>query len=164
MNQYSDAALLKGQFAKLLKNPPKEEEWMGTSCANGAEQTAQSLAKQLFSFQKSLDPAKEKLEVITFSALGPIKVMSVIPIEGDLMRIDGLNPSTMQPVSMLQHIQQLSFTITKGLVQSENPEESPDDDDGMQIGFVIFDELKKRAEVRGIKTDDVTKKKDTSKS
>ena len=156
MNQYSDAALLKGEFAKLLKNPPKEEEWSGASCDNGAEQAAQSLAKQIFGFQKLIDPKKEKLEVITFSALGPIKVLRVIPIDGELMRVDGINPADMSPVSLVQHVEQLSLTITKGPVKSENPEDEPDDDDGMQIGFVIFDELKKR----GAKKNEATEKEE----
>ena len=64
------------------------------------------------------------------------------------MRIDGVNPSDASPVSIIQHVEQLSLTFTKAPVQSQNPQENPDDDDGMQIGFVIFDELKERKKVR----------------
>lgn len=148
MTRFSDAALLKGDFATMLKNPPKEAEWSKTSCENGAEEAAQSVAKQIFAMTQQLDPKKEKLEVITFSSMGPIKVLGIMPIDGDLMRIDGLNPADMSPVSILQHVEQMSLTFTKAAVQSENPEEKPDKDDGGQIGFVIFDELKERKKVR----------------
>ena len=148
MTRFSDAALLKGDFATMLKNPPKEAEWSKTSCENGAEEAAQSVAKQIFAMTQQLDPKKEKLEVITFSSMGPIKVLGIMPIDGDLMRIDGVNPADMSPVSIVQHVEQMSLTFTKAAVQSEKPEEQPDDDDGMQIGFVIFDELKERKKVR----------------
>ncbi len=148
MTRFSDAALLKGDFATMLQNPPKEAEWKKASCDNGSEAAAQSIAKQIFAFQKSIDQSKEKLEVVTFSALGPIKVLGVMPMEGDLMRIDGVNPAAGAPVSVIQHVEQLSLTFTKAQVLSENPEENPDDDDGMQIGFVIFDELTERKKVR----------------
>ena len=148
MTQFSDAALLKGNFAKMLKDPPKEAEWKKTACDNSAEAVAQSIAKQIFVFQKSIDQANEKLEVVTYSALGPIKVLGVLPMESDLMRIDGVRPDNALPVSMIQHVEQLSLTFTKAPVKSENPEEHPDEDDGMQIGFVIFDELKERKKSR----------------
>ncbi|MEM7214923.1 MAG: hypothetical protein AAF423_05210 [Pseudomonadota bacterium] len=148
MTQFSDAALLKGGYATMLKNPPKEAEWKKTACDNGSELAAQSVAKQIFAFQKSIDPAKEKLEVVTFSALGPIKVLGITPMDGELMRIDGVRPDNNAPVSMIQHVEQLSLTFTKAPVKSGNPEEQPDEDDGMQIGFVIFDELKERKKVR----------------
>ena len=148
MTRFSDAALLKGDFAKMLKDPPKESEWSKTACDDDSEAAAQSIAKQIFGFQKSIDPAKEKLEVVTFSALGPVKVLAVMPLEGDLIRVDGINPANGAPVSMIQSVNQLSLTFTKAPVQSQNPQENPDDDDGMQIGFVIFDELKERKKVR----------------
>ena len=56
--------------------------------------------------------------------------------------------ATATPVSIIQHVEQLSLTFTKAAVQSSNPAEQPDEDDGMQIGFVIFDELKERKKVR----------------
>lgn len=148
MTHFSDAALLKGDFAKMLKDPPKETEWNKAACDNGSEEVAQSIAKQIFTFQKSIDQTKEKLEVVTYSALGPIKVLGVMPMEGDLMRIDGMRPDNGLPISMIQHVEQLSLTFTKAPVQSKNPTEQPDDDDGMQIGFVIFDELKERKKTR----------------
>ncbi|MDJ0613235.1 MAG: hypothetical protein QNJ29_06120 [Rhizobiaceae bacterium] len=148
MTRYSDAALLKGDFATMLKNPPKEAEWKKASCDDGSEAAAQAIAKQIFGFQQSLDPKKEKLEVVTFSSLGPIKVLGLSPMDGELMRIDGVNPSDASPVSIVQHVEQLSLTFTKAPVQSDNPEEHPDDDDGLQIGFVIFDELKERKKTR----------------
>ena len=148
MTRFSDAALLKGDFATMLKNPPKEAEWNKMACENGAEEAAQSVAKQIFAMTEQLDPKKEKLEVITFSSMGPIKVLGIMPIDGDLMRIDGLNPADMSPVSIVQHVEQMSLTFTKAAVKSENPEENPDEDDGGQIGFVIFDELKERKKVR----------------
>ena len=150
MTRFSDAALLKGDFAQMLKNPPKEAEWKKTSCDNSAEAAAQSIAKQIFAFQQQIDQEKEKLEVTTFSSLGPIKVMGVMPIEGDMMRIDGVQvtPNGVMPVSIIQNATQLSLTFTKAVVQSKNPTEEPDDDDGMQIGFVIFDELKERKKSR----------------
>lgn len=148
MTRFSDAALLKGDFAKMLKDPPKEAEWNKTVCENDSEEAARAIAKQIFGFQKSIDPTKEKLEVVTFSALGPIKVLAVMPLEGELIRIDGINPAANAPVSIIQSVEQLSLSFTKAAVQSENPEEQPDDDDGMQIGFVIFDELKERKKIR----------------
>lgn len=148
MTRFSDAALLKGDFATMMQNPPKEAEWNKTACDNGAEEAAQSVAKQIFAMTEQLDPKKEKLEVITFSSMGPIKVLGIMPIDGDLMRIDGFNPADMSPVSIVQHVEQMSLTFTKAAVKSENPEEQPDQDDGGQIGFVIFDELKTRKKTR----------------
>lgn len=148
MTRFSDAALLKGDFATMLQNPPKEAEWNKTDCENIAEEAAKSVAQQIFAMREQLDPKKEKLEVITFSSMGPIKVLGIMPVDGDLMRIDGLNPADMSPVSIVQHVGQMSLTFTKAAVKSENPEEEPDEDDGGQIGFVIFDELKTRKKSR----------------
>lgn len=149
MSRYSDAALLKGDFAAMLNKPaPEEAEWSKTACDNGAEAAAQSIAKQIFAMRQQLDPKTEKLEVITFSSMGPIKVLGIMPIDGDLMRIDGLNPVDSVPVSIVQHIAQMSLTFTRAAVTSDNPEGEPDKDDGMRIGFVIFDELKERRKVR----------------
>jgi len=148
MPRFSDAALLKGDYATMLKAPPKESEWKKTACDNGSELAARSIAKQIFAFQKSIDHTREKLEVMTFSTLGPIKVMGVTPMEGELMRIDGIRPDSNMPVSMIQHVEQLSLTFTRAIVKSSNPQEQPDEDDGMQIGFVIFDELKERKKIR----------------
>lgn len=145
MTQFSDAALLRGDYAKMLKNPPKEAEWKKAACDNGAEEAAQSIAKQIFGFQQAINQKTEKLEVVTFSSLGPIKVLGITPIDGDLMRIDGMNPDKKMPVSIIQHIEQLSLTFTKVPLQAD---EGEDDDDGLRIGYVIFDELKERKKVR----------------
>lgn len=148
MTRFSDAALLKGDFATMLQNPPADSDWGKAACDNGAEAAAQSVAKQIFSMREQLDPKKEKLEVITFSSIGPIRVLGIMPIDGDLMRIDGLNPADMSPISIVQHVGQMSLTFSRAAVKSENAEENPDDDDGMKIGFVIFDELKERKKSR----------------
>ena len=165
MTRYSDAAMLRGDFAKMLKNPPKEAEWKKTACDNQAEAAAQSIAKQIFAFNQQIDPKTEKLEVTTFSSLGPIKVMGVMPIEGDMMRIDGIlqKGETISPVSILQHTTQLSLSFTKAPVKSDNPEEQPDDDDGLQIGFVIFDELTERKKSRDAAKRKKPAKKTTAK-
>lgn len=145
MSRYSDAALLKGDYAGMLKSPPKEADWKKLDCENCSEKSAQAIAKQIFHFQQSIDPAKEKLEVTTFSALGPIKVLGITPIDGDLLRIDGVKPDSLSPTSMVQHIEQLSLTFTKAEIKSPDDEEN---DDGLQIGYVIFDELKERKKKR----------------
>lgn len=147
MSRFSDAALLKGDYATMLHNPPQDAEWDKTACDNGAEAAAQSVAKQIFSMREQLDHKKEKLEVITFSSMGPIKVLGIMPIDGDLMRIDGLNPADMSPVSIVQHVEQMSLTFTKVAIPSEESEEEADNE-SMQIGFVIFDELKERKKSR----------------
>jgi len=148
MTRFSDAALLKGDYATMIQKPPKEAEWKKTACDNGAEAAAQAVAKQIFGFQQSIDPKKEKLEVVTYSSLGPIKVLGITPMDGELMRIEGIKPETGGQVAIIQHVEQLSLTFAKAPVQSANPEEHPDDDDGMQIGYVIFDELKERKKKR----------------
>lgn len=148
MTDFSDAALLKGQFATMLAEPPKEADWKKVSCNNGSEEAAQAIAKQIFGFRKSIDPTKDKLEVIAFSALGPIRVMGISPMDGDMMRIDGIRADTQTPAILIQHVEQLSLTFVTAKVQSSNPTERPDDDDGMNIGYVIFDELKERKDAR----------------
>lgn len=147
MTRYTDAALLKGDYAKMLKEPPKESEWKKAACDNGPEEAAQAIARQIFDFQKTLDTETEKLEVVTFAAIGPIKVSNITPIDGDMMRIDGINPANDQPVSILQHVGQLSLTFTKVAV-SKDGDSGNQNDDGLQIGYVIFDELKERKKVR----------------
>ena len=160
MTRYSDAALLKGDFATMLKDPPKEAEWKKVSCENGAEEAAQSIAKQIFAMQQQLDPQKHRLEVITFSSIGPIKVMGLVPIDGDLIRIDGLNSEARKPVTILQHVEQLSLTFTVSEVTEPKAEGDEPEDDGAQIGFVIFDELNARKKSR----DAAKRKKPASKT
>lgn len=146
MTLFSDAALLKVDFSTMLQDPPLEAEWSKTACDNGAEAAAQSIAKQIFAMRKQLDPKVEQLEVVTFSSIGPIKVLGIMPIDGDLMRIDGMNPADNTPVSVVQHVEQMSLTFTKAAVKSEKLEDEIDD--GAKIGFVIFDELKTRKKDR----------------
>ena len=144
MTRYSDAAMLRGDFAKLIKSPPNSGEWDKAACDNKAEEVAQEVAKQIFAMQQEIDPTKEQLEVFTFSSLGRVKVAGIMPGDSDLVRISGILPENKQPVFMIQHASQLSLTFTKREI-NENPQE---DDDGLQIGFVIFDELKKRKKDR----------------
>ena len=133
MTQFSDAAMLKGDYAEMLKEPPKESEWEKTSCENSAEAAAQEIAKHIFAMRQGLDPAIERLEVITFSALGPVRVMGIVPGEGDLIRIDAMMPDTGAPVSMVQHISQLSLSFSKAIIQKPADTEGivEVDDDGL---------------------------------
>jgi len=147
MTRFSDAALLKGDYATMLHNPPKEADWNKTACDNGAEAAAQSIAKQIFAMQEVLDPKTERLEVVTLAAIGPIKVLGVMPIDGDIMSINGVSPSDGSPVMIMQHVTQLSLTFKKVSVEPENDAESQEDA-SMKIGFVIFDELKERKKSR----------------
>lgn len=146
MSRFSDAALLKGDYAKMMKNPPKKPEWSKASCENKAEEVAQEVAKHIFAMQQGIDPKKEQLEIVTYSSKGPIRVMGLMPGEGDLIRIDGVFPETGDPISIVQHTNQLSLTFSKAPVAIETDGE--EDKGGMQIGFVIFDELTRRKKQR----------------
>ena len=147
MTRYSDAALLKGDFEKLLKDVPKEEAWREAACDNSAEAAATEIAKHIFAFNQSIDQNKEKLEVTTFSAKGLMKVLGLTPGEGDLIRVDGMLAEGDVPCSMLFHAHQISLTFTK-VPASKPGSAEKDEDDGLQIGFVIFDELRKRKSAR----------------
>ena len=162
MSRFSDAALLKGSYAKMMaEEPPKEAEWKKASCENTAEAVAQSVAKQIFAMQQNIDSKTTRLEVSTFSSLGPVKVMALVPLDGDLIRIDGVLASENRPVALLQHTNQLSLTFNAlPLVAKSKKADAEVDDDGLQIGFVIFDELKERKKKR----DAAKKKKTTRKS
>ncbi len=146
MTRFSDAALLKGDFAKMMKEMPKKPEWDKASCENKAEEAAQEVAKHIFAMQQGLDPKKEQLEIITYSSKGPIRVIGLMPGEGDLVRIDGIFPETGDPISIVQHTNQLSLTFSKAPVAIETTDD--EDKGGMQIGFVIFDELSRRKKQR----------------
>ena len=161
MSRFTDAALLKGDYAKMLKEePPKEAEWKKASCENTAEAVAQSVAKQIFAMRQNIDPKTTRLEVSTFSSLGPVKVMGIVPLDGDLMRIDGILPAENRPVALLQHTNQLSLTFNALPLATKQKKAAEEvDDDGLQIGFVIFDELKERKKKR----DSAKKKKTTRK-
>ncbi|MEL6920482.1 MAG: hypothetical protein AAFO77_05575 [Pseudomonadota bacterium] len=152
MTRYSDAALLKGDYAHLaaeLKNGkrglPSSDDWKRAKCDehNRAEIAAQSVAKQIFALQEQIDRETEQLEIATISAAGPMIVSGVVPDNGDMVRVDGHLISDKRPVALLLHSSQLALTITKSTTEQTNPE-----DDGLKIGFVIFDELEKRAEAR----------------
>lgn len=143
MTRYTDAALLKGDYAKLMQDVPKDDAWREAACDNAAEAAATEIAKHIFAFNQSMDQKVEKLEVTTFSAKGLVKVLGLTPGDGDLLRIDGVFAADSEPCSMIFHAHQLSLTFAK--VRASKPDsDEKDDDDGLQIGFVIFDELKKR--------------------
>lgn len=149
MSRFSDAALLKGKFASMAvelregkREAPKDEEWRGVACENTAEQSAQEVAKHIFAFQKSMDPKQEILEVIAMCPAGPMKVMSLIPGEGDILRLDGAMPDG-TPTSAVINSSQLALSFLRRPILTEEPE-----DDGLQIGFVIFDELSERKKQR----------------
>ena len=150
MSRFSDAALLKGKFAHMAaelrqgkREAPKPEEWQTVACENTAEKAAQEVAKHIFSFQQSIDPNAETLEVIAMGPAGPVKVIALRPSEGDILRIDGVLMGNGSPTSTILHASQLSLSFLTQPIQSEEP-----DDDGLQIGFVIFDELANRQKER----------------
>ncbi len=163
MTRYTDAALLTGDFAHMMKQPPKEVEWKKkAACDNKAEAVAQEVAKHIFSMSQGLNPQIERLEITTFSAKGPITVMGIVPGDGDLIRIDGVFSDGHLPISIIQHAAQLSMTFTKATVGSDN--EQDEQEGGRQIGFVIFDELTKRKKERtAAKRKAATKKRTAGK-
>jgi hypothetical protein len=162
MSRFSDAALLKGKFSHMAaelrqgkREAPKPEEWQAVACENTAEQAAQEVAKHIFSFQQSIDPKAETLEVIAMGPAGPVKVIALRPGEGDILRIDGVLMGSNSPTSTVLHASQLSLSFLTQPIQNEEP-----DDDGLQIGFVIFDELAKRQKER----DGIDKNNDANNS
>ena len=149
MTRFSDAALLKGDFAHMAaqlrageRKAPRQKDWNKASCDNQAEETAQEVAKHLFALQQSVDPQSEKLEILHFTAVGMMKVLAVIPGEGDVLRLEGVLENG-NPVAQAMHASQLSLTIIKAQLKKEANE-----DDGVEIGFLIFDELTKRRKAR----------------
>lgn len=155
MTRYSDAALLKGDYAHMAaelragdRKPPDQKDWDKTACDNRAEEAAQDVAKHIFAVQQSLDPEKEQLEILTFSAAGQMKVIAIHPGEGDVLRIDGVilppGPAGGKPASVVLHAGQLSLTFVRAPL-AKNEEEQ---DEGLKIGFVIFDELQERQKAR----------------
>lgn len=166
MTRYSDAALLTGDFAHMAaelkagnRAAPSEEAWGKTACDNSAEAAAQSVAKQIFSLQSEIDKETEQLEIAAMSLAGPMIVSGVFPDDGEMLRVDGHLVSNTQPVAVLIHASQLALTITKSTTAETKPE-----DDGLKIGFVIFDELEKRAAARKKQNSNkATAKKTTAK-
>ena len=149
MSRFSDAALLKGNFAHKAaelragqRAAPKEKDWNKASCDNQAEEAAQEVAKHIFSLQSSVDAEKEKLEILHFTSVGMMRVLALVPGEGDILRLDGVLENG-NPVAQAMHASQLSLTFIKAPLKREENE-----DDGLQIGFLIFDELTKRRKAR----------------
>ncbi len=149
MTHFSDAALLTGDFAHMAaefragtRTAPKKKDWKKVACDNQAEEAAQEVAKHIFALQQSIDEKAEKLEIMHFTAAGPMKVMALVPGEGDILRLDGVLESG-NPVSQAMHASQLTLTFLKAPLKKDEPE-----DDGLEIGFLIFDELTKRRKKR----------------
>jgi len=149
MTRFSDAALLKGDFAHKAaelragqRRAPKSKDWNKASCDNQAEETAQEVAKHIFALQQSVDDKTEKLEILHFTSVGMMKVLALIPGDGDVLRLDGVLENG-NPVAQAMHASQLSLTFIKAPLKLEENE-----DDGLEIGFLIFDELTKRRKAR----------------
>ncbi len=167
MPRYSDAALLKGEYAHMAaelrageRSAPTPAEWQSTSCENAAEETAQAVARQLFELQATLEGEEEQLEIASQSAAGIMIVLGLFPGEGDLIRLEGHLLNSKQPVAQLIHAHQLALTISKRNMADAAPEE-----DAMRIGFVIFDQLAKRANSKSRRaTGKAPAKKRTSKA
>jgi len=152
VSRFSDAALLKGNFAHMAaefrageRPAPKTKDWNKTAVDTPAEEAAQDVAKHIFALQQSIDEKNERIEVLAFSAVGEMKVLGLVPGEGDLIRVDGILPDG-KPVAILIHASQLALTFI-AVPLEEKPEE-----DGLAIGFLIFDELKKRKAKRAKKS------------
>ncbi len=151
MTRYSDAALLKGDYAHLAaqlrtgeRTAPRQSDWEKTACDNQAEAAAQEVAKHIFAVQQSLDAEKEQLEIITFSGAGQMKVIAIHPGDGDILRVDGILVGKDEPVSQIMHASQLALTFLRAPLASGDDNK----DEGLKIGFVIFDELKERQKAR----------------
>lgn len=151
MTRFSDAALLRGKFSHMAaelrqgkREAPKPEEWSGVACENTAEKAAQEVAKHIFAFQQSIDAEKEALEIIAVCPAGGMKVMALIPGDGDILRLDGLLMPDGIPTSTVMHASQLALSFIRRPLENNEA-----DDDGLQIGFVIFDELAERKKSRG---------------
>ena len=71
-----------------------------------------------------------------------MRVLALVPGEGDILRLDGVLENG-SPVAQAMHASQLSLTFIKAQLKKEENE-----DDGLQIGFLIFDELTKRRKQR----------------
>lgn len=149
MTRFSDAALLKGNFAHMAaelrageREAPRTKDWDKASCDNQAEEAAQEVAKHIFALQQSVDPQNEKLEILHFTAIGIMRVLAIVPGDGDVLRLDGVLDNG-NPVAQAMHASQLSLTFVKAPLKSEKDEE-----DGLEIGFLIFDELTKRRKQR----------------
>lgn len=149
MTRFSEAALLTGKFAHMAaefragnREAPKPKDWKKVANDNQAEEAAQEVAKHIFALQQAIDEKTERLEIMHFTAVGPMKVLALVPGEGDILRLDGVLQSG-EPVSQAMHASQLTLTFTKAPLKEDEAE-----DDGLEIGFLIFDELSKRRKAR----------------
>ena len=144
MTRFSDAAVLKGDYAHMAaefrageRAAPGNREWNKAAVDTPAEEAAQDVAKHIFALQQQIDQEKERIEILAFSAIGQFKVLGLVPGEGDLIRVDGILADG-KPVASLIHVEQLALTFTTTPLNAE------EDNDGLEIGFLIFDELKER--------------------
>ena len=151
MTRYSDAALLQGDYSHLAaemraghRSAPLQKDWDKAACDNRAEEAAQEVAKHIFAVQQSLDPEKEQLEILTFSAAGQMKVIAIHPGDSDILRVDGVLIPQGEPASIVLHASTLSLTFVRAPLSKEEAVQ----DEGLQIGFVIFDELQERQKAR----------------
>lgn len=163
MPRYSDAALLTGKFSSKRtqlqagaengrRRHPADRDWREVSNDNDAEIAAQEIARQIFAFEKSLaenseknpEQSKQRIEILTFAPAGQMRVLALVPCDGDMMRIDGTLLPDNQPASAMIHVSQLSLSFVP--VAAENSDDEIDD--GLAIGFVIFNELKERQKAR----------------
>ncbi|MGI9364425.1 MAG: hypothetical protein ACR2O8_04520 [Rhizobiaceae bacterium] len=149
MTRFSDAALLQGNFSHMAaefragnRNAPRAKDWNKVSCDNQAEEAAQEIAKHIFALQQSVDNKTEKLEIMHATAVGPMKVLALLPGEGDVLRLDGVNAKG-DPMALVVHASQIALTFIKVALKADGEE-----DDGLEIGFLIFDELKQRRKAR----------------
>jgi hypothetical protein len=149
VTRFSDAALLTGKYAHMAaefragtRSAPRAKDWKKAACDNQAEEAAQEVAKHIFALQQSVESGSEKLEIMHFTAAGLMKVHAVIPGDGDILRLDGVLESG-NSVAQAMHATQLSLTFVKTPLKPDEPE-----DDGLSIGFLIFDELTKRRKAR----------------
>jgi hypothetical protein len=166
VTRYSDAALLEGEYAHLAaemragkRAAPKQKDWDKAACDNRAEEAAQEVAKHIFAVQQSLDPEKEQLDVLIFSAAGQMKVIAIHPGDGDMLRVDGILTADGKPASLVLHASALVLTF----VPAPLPGNGEARDSGLQIGFVIFDELQDRQKARYTKGTRKPKKVDLTK-
>ena len=149
MTRFSDAGLLKGDYAHMAaefragnRTAPAKKDWRKVACDNQAEEAAQEVAKHIFELQQQVDHETEKLEIMHFTAAGPMTVLAVVPGEGDVLRLDGVL-ETGDPVAQAMHASQLSLTFVKAPLKPEEEE-----DDSLKIGFLIFDDLTERRKKR----------------
>lgn len=137
MTRFSEAALLSGDFAKMAD----KLDWSKVEPDSDSEFTAKEIGKQISLLAHGLDPEKEKLHITTMTAEGPMTVIGLHPSDGDILRLDGFGP-TGQPMAHIIDVDGLALTITR------RPIDDNKEDDGMRIGFVIFDELDAKQESR----------------